>query len=133
MKNEISSTTEDFCGQFEKILETIKTIRRLKSEQKIGNKQIDCAHIYLKNDEIFLGMVLESIKDVAILAKCKSIIIVYFDDVNVENGMVLYYSGDKDQTYVSSVIPNIVWDDLATPKVKELYDLVNSEKFICVP
>ena len=92
---------KSFCDRFEKILETIKTIRRLKSEQKIGNKQIDVVHIYLKNDEIFLGMVLKSIKDVAILAKCKSIIIVYFDDLNIENGMVLYYSGDKDQTYVS--------------------------------
>lgn len=119
-----------FCDRFETILKIIKNIRKLKSDQKIGNKLIDVGHIYLEGDEIDLWMTLESIKDITRLSKCKSILIVYFDKVDIENGLIFYYNGDKDQTYLSLEIPNIILDDIGTSKSQKLFDLINTGEFI---
>jgi hypothetical protein len=124
---------KSFCDRFERVLKIIKTLRRLKSDAGNGSKITNIGHIYLQNDEIDFGITLESAKNICLLSKCKSLLIVYFDDKIPENGVIVYYNLEEDSTYVNEAFPNIRFEDIATSKSEQLFNLINTREFIYLP
>ena len=115
---------------FERVLKIVKTFRKIKSDSGFGSKTTDIGYIYLRNNEIDLWMTLESIRNICNLVKCKSMLIVYFDEVVVENGMIFYYDFDKNHTYLSTEIPNIDYIDLGTSRDQNLFEMINAGEFV---
>lgn len=121
---------KDLCSRFERILKIIRKIRQIKNDSGIGCKIIDIGYIFLKNDEVDLAMTLNSIGNICRLIKAKSMIIVYFDEIQIENGMILYYNFEIDSIYVCKSIPNIEFSDIGNKGITQLFDLIKNAEFV---
>ena len=75
-------------------------------------------------------MTLNSIRNICRLIKAKSMIIVYFDEIQIENGMILYYNFEIDSIYVCKSIPNIKFSDIGNKGVNQLFDLIKNAEFV---
>lgn len=86
----------------------------MKADAGIPAEMVDNCHLYLRNNEADLWVVIESFKSICNLSKCKSLFVVYLDEQIPENGMILYYDKMIDKSYVSEVIPDGNFEDIPT-------------------
>lgn len=108
---------------FEKVLNIIKTIRRMKANADIPTSVVDNCRLYLRNNEDDLWMVIKSFKSICNLSKCKSLFVIYLDEQIPANGMILYYDVTTDKSYVSEFIPYGNFENIPTSSLlQQVYD-----------
>jgi hypothetical protein len=80
---------------FDFVISTVREIRKLKATFNMASKTIDRAYVHVKNDELKLGMLLDSGFNIARLCKVNQFHVYYFDDTNLGNNIHVSF-GEND-------------------------------------